>query len=386
MKKIASIMALLAGLLAAQPAQPQPRDIQPAQDDTILEKLGPRLIAPRTVQAPRSTSNTSSVPKVVSPEDLIASVKQAISLARQTADPRYLGQAQALIGAQWSQPQAGYELLTLQATIEQSRHEFAQARKTLQTALKQLAPSHAQAWLTLANIERVQGNYAASESACKSINTPAAALYANACLLETQSLQGQWALARKGFAALLREQRPPEQKAWLQSLMAENEERAGASKAALDLYAASLSQDNDGYTALAYADALLRSQQATSAIAALANQPASDSVLIRRAAAFKMLSDPKFQSVSNELAARFAAAAQRGETAGHAREQALYELLVRGDAPKALKFAKNNLELQREPIDWLIAIQSAAQLGYSQEKSKLMKAAIETGLKDVRLQ
>jgi hypothetical protein len=367
MNRLTYTTAALICALACLSAQAQPRDITPQGDATVIEKLPPRLSPPK------------------SPAALIPAVRQAIELSRQTADPRYLGQAQALIGAQWSNPQAGYELLTLQATIEQSRHEFAQARKTLQLALKQPAASQAQAWLTLATIERVQGNYAAAEAACKSIAASDAQLYAKACFLETISLRGQWDQARQGFALLLREQSPPSQQAWLQSLMAENEERSGNAAAALKLYAVSRSNDNDGYTALAYADALLRNQQAALAVSVLQNQPASDSVLIRRAAAFKQLGDPQQQSVASELAIRFAAAAQRGEAAGHAREKALYELHVTGNAQAALNSAQSNLALQREPIDWLIAIQSADLSKQASEKSKLLEAAAKTGLKDARL-
>jgi hypothetical protein len=363
--------ALLVSMLSGGLAFSQPRDLPTPQDsNTIIEKLGPRL-------------STSKSPQT--PADLIPAVRQAIVLARQTADPRYLGQAQALIGTQWSQPQAGYELLTLQATIEQSRHEFAQARKTLQTALKQPTPSNAQAWLTLATIERVQANYSAAEAACKHINTPAAQLYASACLLETQSLQGQWNAARQGFATLLREQRLPSQQAWLHSLMAENEERAGQAEVALKHYAISLSLDNDSYTALAYADALLRQKNASLALAALQNQASSDAVLIRRAAAFKQLKDPQFQRIADELSARLTAASQRDENAGHARELALYELLIQGNAQAALSLAHRNLKLQREPVDWLIALESAELLGQMTEKAQLLQAVAKTGLKDARL-
>lgn len=365
MKKIL-IYLCLASL--ATTALAQPKDLRITNDDAVVEKLGPRL------------SKSSA------PADLVPAVRQAITLARQTADPRYLGQAQALIGAQWSNPVASYEVATLQATIEQSRHEFAQAKLTLQAALAKPTASHAQAWLTLATIERVQGNYKQSEIACNSINTPAAQIYAKACLLETQSLQGQWDASRKGFNALLREQALPSQQAWLLSLLAENEERAGNAPAALKNYALSLTLDNDGYTALAYADALLRQNQAALAIAALQNQPNSDSVLIRRAHAYKMLGDPQHQGIAQELDNRFAAAAQReANNAGHAREQALHALHVKDQPKAALAYAQTNLQLQREGIDWLIAIQSAAKLGNSAEKAKLQQAALTSGLKDERL-
>jgi hypothetical protein len=364
MKKIlVGLIATFLGCLASA----QVKELRITSDDAVIEKLGARISKPATAA------------------DLIPAVRQAIALARQTADPRYLGQAQALIGALWSSPQASYELLTLQATIEQSRHEFTQARKTLQSALAKPAASHAQAWLTLATIERVQANYAAAVAACKSIATPAAQMYAQACLYETKSLQGQWDEARQGFQSLLREQRLPGQQAWLLSLLAENEERAGNAAAAAKQYALSLSLENDGYTALAYADALLRQSQAALALSALQNQPSSDAVLIRRAMAYKQLGDAQQPRLAEELNARFAAAAQRGDNAGHAREQAMHALYVQGKPEAALAFAQTNLKLQREPLDWLIAIQSARQLGQSTEVSKLQQAAFKLGLKDERL-
>ncbi|NJS35183.1 MAG: hypothetical protein HC765_00110 [Brachymonas sp.] len=345
----------------------QVKSIQAVPDSTVLEKLGPRLRPP------------------VASADLIPAIRQAISLARQQADPRYLGQAQALIGQRWGQPDAGYDLLTLQATIEQSRHEFAQARKTLQLALKSLAPSYAQALLTLATIERVQGHYAAATQACQSIQEASAQLYANACLLETQSLQGQSDTARSGYQQLLNSVSAPVQQAWLYSLMAENEQRAGQSAAALRLFARSLALDNDGYTALAYADELLTAQQAGAVLALLANQPDSDAVLIRRAQALAQLSDARLPALQDTLNSRLASSTQRQDNAGHAREQAMYALYVQGDPHAALVLAKTNLELQREPVDWLIAVQSAERAGKPREKAQILQAAAKTGLKDVRL-
>jgi hypothetical protein len=355
-------------------AQIQVRDLTALSDDTVLEKLGPRFSKPVSPSA-----------------DVLPAVRQAIALARQTADPRYMGQAQALLGSQWGNPQASHEIMVLQATIEQSRHEFANARKTLQNALKKPAASQAQAWLTLATIERVQAQYAASEIACKSIVDPAAQTYARACVLETLSLLGQWDVARQGFETLMREVRgvgESTQQAWFMSLMAENESRAGNSAAARQWFSRSLALDNDGYTALAFADALLSSQQAAQAVAILQTQPDSDAVLIRRAQAYKQLKDPRFVAIAGQLEQRMAVSAQRsapGDT-GHAREQALYALHVQGDAKAALAFAQINLQLQREPIDWLIALQSAQHTGNVTEKASLIQAAAKTGLKDMRLQ
>jgi hypothetical protein len=358
---------LMLGVMQA--ALPQVKDLPTPSGDTVLEKLGPRL-------KPVATRTDAS---------LIPAVRQAIELFRQTADPRYLGQAQALIGKQWSSVDASHDLLTLQATIEQSRHEFTQAAATLRLALTRPAASHAQAKLTLATIERVQGNYAAAIAACKSIVEAPAQLYARACMLETISMQGQWAGARDGLAQLMRDQRLPVQQAWLQSLLAENELRAGDSAAAIRHFAISLRLADDGYTALAFADALLDSGQAQQALQALRNQPSSDSVLIRQAQAYKMLRDERYKAIAQELAQRFAAAQVRGTTQAHAREQALFELQVQANPQAALAFAQNNLKLQKESVDWLLTLRSAQAAGNSAAASDVLKAAAQTGLKDARL-
>ncbi len=356
-------------LCAFQSVFAQVKDLPTPNGDTVLEKLGPRL-------APVATRTDAS---------LIPAVRQAIELARQTADPRYLGQAQALIGKQWSSKEASHDLLTLQATIEQSRHEFGQAAATLRLALTRPAPSHAQAKLTLATIERVQGRYGAAAAACTSITEAPAQLYARACMLETISLQGQSAGAREGLGQLLREQRLPVQQAWLQSLMAENELRAGDNAAALKHFAISLSLANDGYTALAFADALLDAGQAQAALDALRKQPSSDSVLIRQAQAYKLLRDARYKSIANDLALRFTASSLRGNTQTHAREQALFELQVQGNAPAALALAQTNLKLQKESVDWLLALRSAQAAGNSAAANEVLKAAALTELKDARL-
>jgi hypothetical protein len=358
-----ALMLCLSGSLHAQVQL-----ITPTHPDAVLEKLGPRIVKP------------------AASHDLIKSVRQAVRLARESGDPRYLGQAQAMMGEHWSNPQASHELLTLQASIEQSRHEYAQASKTLRLALQRPAASKAQAWLTLATIERVQGHYVDALKACSGITEPLAQLYARACMLETISMQGQWVSAREGFAQLLLEQRLPSQQAWLASLQAENELRAGDKATAIKFFALSLTLENDSYTAIAYADTLLDQAQAQAALDVLKTQANTDSVLIRRARAYKMLGNSEAQAIERELTSRFAVLAQRGGMLGHERERALFEWQVRGNVSAAWAAAQENIKLQRESIDWLVALRSAKAAGHETEHQRLLKSLAQSGLKDSRLQ
>jgi predicted Zn-dependent protease len=319
------------------------------------------------------------------PQAAALAARQAITLARETADTRYLGRAQASLARWWNKSDAPVELAVLQATVHQSRHEFAAARTILTQAL-QREPGHAQGWLTLATLERVAGNYPSAMTACAQVTRAGAQLYGAACQLETASLQGQHDEARRALAALQRQTLDASTQAWLGSLLAESEERAGRDGAALTVYQASLALAPDGYTALAAADLLLRTGQASAALKLLADQPASDAVLLRRAYALKLQNDRQWQALSNELQARFAALDQRGDDpATHARERALAYLWLDADAAKAWAAAKLNLTLQKEPLDWWLALQSAQRAGQTAELARLRSAVAATGLRDARL-
>ena len=88
-------------------AQAGGRDFTPASDAQVIETLGPRV---RVAQA--------------SPEAAAQAARQAITQARETADPRYLGRAQAALAPWWDKDDAPSLLAVLQATVQQSHHRF----------------------------------------------------------------------------------------------------------------------------------------------------------------------------------------------------------------------------------------------------------------------
>jgi predicted Zn-dependent protease len=344
------------------------RDLVPTSDAQVIETLPARV---------RTSANT--------PEAAAIAARQAISLARQTADTRYLGRAQATLARWWDQPDAPTELAVLQATVLQSRHAFDAARSVLNQALKRDA-NHAQGWLTLATLERVAGNYPAAMAACSQVARAGAVLYASACQLETSSLQGRYDEVRRGLEALRSQTTDAATRGWLLSLQAESEERAGRDALALSGYQASLALAPDGYTALAAADLLLRMGRADAAQKVLTGQPNSDAVLLRRAHAAKMLSTPNWQGMAKELKDRFAALDNRGDNpAAHARELALNHLWLEADGTRALQAAKLNLTLQKEPFDWWLAMASAELAGQPSELERLRQQLAATGLRDARL-
>jgi tetratricopeptide (TPR) repeat protein len=362
----ATMLLLVFG--AVHGALAQGRDLTPQSDSQVIEILAPRV---------RSSATT--------PDAAALAARQAITLARETADTRYLGRAQATLARWWDKSDAPVELAVLQATVHQSRHEFAAAKQILNQALLR-EPGHAQGWLTLATLERVAGSYANAMAACAKVARAGATLYAAACQAETTSLQGSHDAARRDFEALRGQAPDAGTQAWILSLLAESEERAGRDAAAWTAYQTSLALAPDGYTALAAADLLLRTDRAGAALKLLAAQPASEAVLLRRGYAMKLMNNPAWQPIATELHARFAALDQRGDNpATHARERALAYVWLDADGGKALTSAKLNLTLQKEPFDWWLALRSAELAGQTAEVENFQRQVATQGLRDARL-
>lgn len=376
--RCAAVLSLaLVGFSAAPATLPLP-----LRDDEVVEVL-PAITRtrPAPVAAPVTAKSSVHDPR------LAASVaREAISTARRTGDARYWGRAETALAPWWNKPDAPVEIMMLQATVKQGLHAFTDAHAVLSAALLR-APNNAQILLTLASLERLAARYPHALAACDAVGRAGQAFYAQACRLETVSMQGQHDAGRTGLAALAAQASTEDRRGWVLSLLAEAEERAGRDAAARAAYKASLAIDRDLYTAVAYSDLLLRTGDTAAARAALDGLPETDAVLLRRAAALRRLNDPQWQAVRDELHARESALDRRGDDLTlHDRERALLALWL-DDAPaRALELAQRNLTLQREPLDWWIAMQSARAAGDAVALEKLAGALQGAGLNDMRLQ
>ena len=352
--------------------------VQPQRDDEVIEVL------------PLITRNRPVISAATKPAPLdlsaaLTAARKDIAQARQTGDTRYWGRAQALLAPWWDRPDAPADVAVLQATVQQGRHEFAASRQVLTAALAR-APGHAQGWLNLAVLERLSGNYTQALDACTKVGLAGQSLYARACTLETQSLQGQHQTATQELQQLTGKSQDAGQRAWLSSLLAEAFERWGRDALAAQAYQRSLAFEPDLYTAIAYSDLALRTGRFKEALTALAALPETDAVLLRRAAAWKRLGDERWRTTLATLNERTAELKRRGDDPDlHGRELALIALWLDDNPTAALAAARQNLGLQREPIDWWVAIQSAKQAKDDAALQALRAALSKTGLQDARL-
>lgn len=355
--------------------------ILPASDSEVVEVLqSTTRVRPSPLAVAGAT--TRATPDVAA---ALQVAHRAVQDARQSGDNRYWGRAQAALAPWWDVPTAPVAVAVLQATVQQGRHEFAAANKVLLAALVR-EPGNAQAWLTLASLDRLAARYEASLRACAAVARAGHPLYAQACALETRSLQGAHAQATSGLRALLTHAVDAGQRSWLLSLLAEAQERAGHDSGADRAYQDSLALGTDLYTALAHSDLQLRTGRYQRALQTLQALPDTDAVLLRRARALQKLANADWTQIRDTLREREQALLRRGDNPQlHNRERALAALWLDHDAPRALLLARDNLTLQREPLDWWIALQSAQQAGSPAALQALRDEIQATGLHDARL-
>ena len=207
------LLALWAGsALAAEP-------YRPASADTVLLQRAPG--AAETLRAARGVGADD-------PTARAQGIAAAIREARRSGDPRYYGQAQALLGADADRPEPPPEIRLLRATLRQQRHDFAGARSDLD-ALLAADPRNAQARLLRANIHLVQGEPVLAKPDCAALLGQTELLVTATCIGAVGGLTGQGAA---GLAAIEQSlARAPEAdatlKLWALTQAAEIAERLG---------------------------------------------------------------------------------------------------------------------------------------------------------------
>lgn len=338
----------------------------PARDTVVETQLAPRAVK---AQIRRALDTASTAPAA-----RVAQARQLIEASRATGDPRLLGYAEARLG------DAGdVDALVLRATIEQSRHRFARALQLLDRVL-QRDPQHPQALLTRAAIAQVRGELSSARRDCEALAQRAADVAA-VCAASVDVLSGRDTQGLAQLAAVA--ERVPALRGWALSLAGEAHERRGALEDAVSAYMASLAANDDLYTRIALADALLASGRAERAQAALAQAPSTDAVLLRRWRIARRLGADA-TALATQLEQRLAAAESRGELL-HAREAAWFAL-ERGDSARALRYARDNWAAQREPADALLLAAAARAAADAGALAEVRAWLARTGLRDVRIE
>ena len=371
---IVTAVAINGGALAAP--------YTPADDRIVLERL-PEALDPALAELKRMRAALRANPNDLDHAARLA--RRCIEAARETGDPRFLGQAQAALAPWWAAADPPPPALLLRATVKQSQHDFPGALADLDRLLAVRA-GDGQALLTRATILTVLGRYADAQRDCAKLVRLASGLVTTTCLAGASSLNGDAAGAYRGLVqALARANDTAGTRAWALTLAAEIAARRGEAGAADIHFREALALDpRDAYLVAAYADFLLGQARAREAASLLADSAKNDALLLRLALAERSLPDKRseFADHRRELADRFAAARRRGDTV-HLREEARFRLDVENDIPAALILAKANWNVQREPADLRILAAAARASGENDARRTVTDWLASTRLEDV---
>ena len=309
-----------------------------------------------------------------------------IGLGRANSDPRYYGYAEAIL-APWLVPQhEQYDALVLRATILQNRHDFQPALTDLKTALK-LNPRLPQAWLTLAAIYEVQGDYSSALRSCLALTRLSTSLATTTCINSALSLSGQAQYSYQQLVAAVNDkQNNTEETTWTYTILAELAERLNLVNDADSWYLKAISSNHRSvYSLASYADFLLDHNRPDEVTTLLQGETRADTLLLRLTLAELRLRHKNFDQHAELIKDKITAAKARGDTV-HQGDEARFTLQVIKDPDAALKLATSNWDVQKEPRDTRILLEAALAANKPEAALPVLKFLEQTRLEDARLQ
>ena len=311
-----------------------------------------------------------------------------IAQSRALGDPRFLGRAEAAL-APWplgAHTPAG--VLLLRAVILQSNHDFAGSIAALHRVVA-AEPGSAQAWLTLAAVHQAQADYPAALRDCGQFADHTLGLAPDVCTASVMSLTGHAPLALRAVAISLAQNQAeakaqPSVAVWAITMQAETAERLDDPRTEQYYRAALAIDDSDPYLLGAWSDWLLDHDRPREVIALLSGRTRIDPLLLRLALAEQTVGSAATAGHIDDLAARFEASRLRGDTV-HRREEARFALHLLHQPARALALARANWDVQREPADARILLETARAAGRPEAADPVRAWLRDNAVEDGRL-
>ena len=364
----------------AVPATPFAAPYIPLNESDILQDV-PSTTDPAVLRMQTRRAAFDAAPRDLHVAEQLADAY--IDYSRQVGDAHYAGYAEAVI-APWVEAAAPpAAALITQATILQYRHQFSDARRVLNKAFA-LEPRNAQAWLILATLDMVQGDYPATDRDCAQVANNAGIETGLACFGSLRSYTGK---AHQGLALLAQADTAVKRgsagyRAWIEGLIAESAERLGDWPTAESHYLNALKlQPQDNFLLVAYADFLLDRARPREVLPLLANHTQSDTAFLRLALAQSLLHGDQVQRYVWIMAARFEALRLRGSEY-FGREESRFALQLQHDPQGALDAALRNWQVQRAPWDARVVLEAALAAKEPQAAAPVLEFLQRTQLED----
>jgi tetratricopeptide (TPR) repeat protein len=364
----------------ATPPAPFRAPYIPTSDAEVLQQVpadsDPTVRAMKTLRAA-----LESTPDSLPAADQLA--RAYIDFGREIGDAHYAGYAEAVLAPWLGRPQPPAAALIDEAVILQFRHQFTEAREQLKRALAEDA-SNTQAWLTLATIDMVQGDYPSAAHDCSRVGGRSGLELSVACIGNLRSYLGQAEQSRLLLSQIAggTSRMPATINAWVQGLLAETCERLGDWPQAEDHYRKALAlTPKDNYLQVGYADFLLDRDRPQEVLTLLRDSSQSDTAFLRLALAKAALHSADLPQYTWIMGARFEALAQRGSDY-FGREQVRFALHLQHDPQTALDLAQRNWQVQRAPWDIRVLLEAALAANNPQAAKNVIAFVHETKLQD----
>ena len=379
------IVLMLGGwLMLSQALVVSGEPFRPSDDRQVLERLSFNATNPVAGEIMALRRNLAKNPRNL--ESAVRLSTRYIELSRSEGDPRFLGQAQAVLAPWWHESTPPPAALLLRATIKQNAHEFDSALSDLDGVLD-LQPTNAQAWLTKASILQVQARYSDARRACQPLARLTARHVFLACLCDIGGLTGQAAKSQNILRELLNHPGISDsERIWISVMLGEIAARTGNAQTADQLFAEVLKTGvKHQYLLGAYADFLLDQGRHQEVLHLLQHETRADGLLLRLAIAEQTLGLSSLRDHVSTLTARFAASRDRG-TNVHVREEARFTLALLDKSQQALLLAQDNWKVQREPADARILLESALAAGNRRAAQPVLDWLSVNHVEDLHLQ
>ena len=332
----------------------------PTSDNEVLEEL------PRVFAADKDALRALHQRLKADPNDVSAAVELAsryVGLGNENGDPRYYGYARSALTNWWDAPVDDPAILLLRAKLNEKDHLYHLALPDLET-LTEKEPKNVQAWVEIANINRVIGNYADARHACGELSRFASDLEIMVCSIPIQAVTGN---AEQAYRTL-REASPrvqetfPNVTPWMHATLGQISYSLGNLEEAESHFVAGL-QSNLGnkYLLRTYADLLLDQGRSTQVVDLLTPHIKDNGVLLRAAIAAQQSGQQDVADKwKSELATRFEEIRLR-DSSPHGRYESRFVLEFEANPRLALDIALTNWQQQKELRDTRNALEAALE-------------------------
>lgn len=330
----------------------------PASSDEVLETLPTKLFA-KPGELALLRRQLAAEPNDLEMACIVA--RRYLQLGGESGDPRFYGYAHAALARWWDLAEPPPAVLQLRAKLHEKNHDYQQALTDL-TRLLQATPEDSQAWIEVANLNRVQGKYAEAQAAIDELEKfaePFAVLMARAPLLVVTG-QAEEAGRQLAEALPFAVKNYPNTVPWIHTLEADVALALGQTERAEELLRTGLVADPTSYYLLrSYAELLLDAGRDAEVLTLAADNLNDDGVLLCAAiAARRSNAKPQAAEYRAILEGRFEAIRKRGDQP-LGRFESRCALELQDDPPRALKLALSNWKQQKEVHD-TIAVLAAA--------------------------